>query len=50
MSAPPDVPPVVARAFDASRKRGYASFWLSAGLLVPLSLRRIVVAIWRMLQ
>ena len=26
MSAPPDVPTVVARAFDASRRRGYASF------------------------
>jgi predicted O-methyltransferase YrrM len=26
MSAPPDVPAVVARAFDVSRKRGYASF------------------------
>ena len=26
MSAPPDVPDVVARAFDASRRRGYASF------------------------
>ncbi len=26
MSAPPDVPEVVARAFDASRRRGYASF------------------------
>jgi predicted O-methyltransferase YrrM len=26
MSAPPDVPPVVARAFDASRRRGYATF------------------------
>jgi predicted O-methyltransferase YrrM len=26
MSAPPEVPEVVARAFDASRRRGYASF------------------------
>ncbi len=26
MSAPPDVPAVVARAFDASRRRGYVSF------------------------
>ena len=26
MSAPPDVPEVVAKAFDASRRRGYASF------------------------
>jgi predicted O-methyltransferase YrrM len=26
MSAPPDVPAVVARAFDVSRKRGYVSF------------------------
>lgn len=26
MSAPPDLPPIVARAFDVSRKRGFASF------------------------
>jgi predicted O-methyltransferase YrrM len=26
MSAPPDVPPIVARAFDMSRKAGYVSF------------------------
>jgi len=26
MSAPPDVPPIVARAFQVSRKAGYASF------------------------
>jgi predicted O-methyltransferase YrrM len=26
MSAPPDLPDIVARAFDVSRKRGYASF------------------------
>lgn len=26
MSAPPDLPPIVSRAFDVTRKRGYASF------------------------
>ncbi len=26
MSAPPELPPIVARAFDVSRKRGYVSF------------------------